>query len=229
MLRRGRGKETEAMYPGDVMSIAPTNNGSSVCGSTHGRSLHAATDADLVRRCGQRDQAALEELTQRFQAPLFRFLLRLMGSPEDAEEAALEVFVRVWLYAGKFRHQSSVSTWLYRIAANIARDAHAHRRARPETAPAHAYDLAKYAAGDAEAEALAHLESEERSRILAQALAMLNSTDRLVLVLYYLEGRDYAEMQAITGWVYPVLKTRLVRARIRLRGRLKELGFEAMP
>ena len=217
------------MHPGEVFGAASVNDESLRGAARHWRAAPAAVaDADLVRRCGRGDQAALEELARRFQAPLFRFLLRLMGSAEDAEEAALEVFVRVWRHAGGFGHRASVSTWLYRIAANLARDAHARRLARPQTAPLDDRELARCAAGDAEAEALARLEGEERSRTLRRALDALGADDRLVLVLYYLEGRDYGEMQAITGWVYPVLKTRLVRARLRLRARCKELGFEGM-
>lgn len=210
----------------EVLRIASSNEGDTTDVSRW-QDRSVAADADLLRQCGQGDEAALKELAHRYQAPLFRFLLRLLGSAEDAEEAALEVFVRVWLHARNFRHQASVATWLYRIATNIARDAHSHRQVRPQTAPADAYEMARHAIGDAEAEALARLESAERSRILQQALALLDSNDRLVLVLYHLEGREYAEMQAITGWVYPVLKTRLVRARVRLRRRMKDLGFEA--
>ncbi|MBC8137596.1 MAG: sigma-70 family RNA polymerase sigma factor [Fibrella sp.] len=211
----------------EVISISSSND-NGLCEASSWRSRCAADDANLIRQCGRGDKDALKELAQRYESPLFRFLLHQMGSVEDAEEAVLEVFVRVWLHAGSFRFQASVSTWLYRIAANIARDAYDRRKARPQTAPPDAYDLARHAVGDAAAEAMERLESADRSRILQQALALLDANDRLVLVLYYLEERDYKEMQTITGWIYPVLKTRLVRARVRLRGRMKELGFEAI-
>jgi RNA polymerase sigma-70 factor (ECF subfamily) len=198
-------------------------------GAPQERRLCSVSDADLVRLCRGKDreaQDALMELTRRFQAPLFRFLLRLMGSKEDAEEAALEVFVRVWQHSGNFRHQASVSTWLYRIAANIARDHHSRRLVRPQSQSWDTCSPSQLTSSNAETEAINRLHQGERTRILLQALETLSPDDRLVLVLYYLEQQEYAEMQAVTGWIYPVLKTRLVRARIRLRARLKDLGFE---
>ncbi|MBC7805174.1 MAG: sigma-70 family RNA polymerase sigma factor [Akkermansiaceae bacterium] len=211
----------------EVIRISSSNEGD-LCGSLTSRGWCGSDDAALVRQCGQGDTDALKELALRYESPLFRFLRHQMNSVEDAEEAVLEVFVRVWLHAARFRFQASVSTWLYRIAANIARDAYDRRKVRPQTVPSDTCESARLAIGDAAMEAQARLESADRSRVLQQALAALDSNDRLVLVLYYLEERDYKEMQVITGWIYPVLKTRLVRARVRLRARMKELGFEAI-
>ena len=65
------------------------------------------------------------------------------------------------------------------------------------------------------------LEREDQYRLLQSALALLNETDRLLLVLYYFEESSYEEMQEISGLSYKVLKTRLSRARQRLRALLE--------
>jgi RNA polymerase sigma-70 factor (ECF subfamily) len=175
------------------------------------------SDEDLLRLCAQGESAAMQALVQRHQPRLYRLLYRLMGSPEDAEEAVLDVFVRAWQHAPRFQHRARVATWLYRTAVNIAHDSWDRRKVRPQTTSPEAYHLAQNAVGNAEEVALSHLEREDRSRDLQRALHALRAGDRLLLVLYYLEERPYQEIQAITKLPYTVLKTRLTRARHRLR------------
>jgi RNA polymerase sigma-70 factor, ECF subfamily len=175
------------------------------------------SDEELLQLCADRHSAALEELVKRYQAPLYRFLLRMLGSPEDAEEAASDVFVRAWQHAPRFQYRAKVATWLYRIAVNIARDAYSRKKARPQEAWPETYELAQMGIGSAEEDALTRLDRAERSKALDRALDRLSDSDRTILVLYYFEEREYDEIQAITGLSYTVLKTRLARARRRLR------------
>jgi RNA polymerase sigma-70 factor (ECF subfamily) len=184
------------------------------------------SDEDLLRLCGQGESRALEELVRRYQAPIYRFLVRMMNSPEDAEEAALDVFVRAWQHAGRFEYRAKVATWLYRIAVNIARDMHSRKKARPQEAWPESYELAHMSIGSAEEDALGQLDREDTSRVLQRALNRLSDSDRLILVLYYFEEREYDEIQAITKLSYTVLKTRLARARRRLRTLMEEENRE---
>jgi RNA polymerase sigma-70 factor (ECF subfamily) len=178
---------------------------------------HRYSDENLLHLCAKGEQAALEELARRYQTPLFRFLARMMNSSDDAEEAVLDVFVRAWQHAGRFQYRSRVATWLYRIAVNIARDAHSRKQARPQEAWPDSEKLSQMAIGSAEDDALRRLENSDRARALQRALRQLSESDRLILILYYLEERDYEEIQEITDLSYTVLKTRLARARRRLR------------
>jgi RNA polymerase sigma-70 factor, ECF subfamily len=182
-------------------------------------------DDDLIRECARGETQALEELVARYEKPIYRFVFRLVSSPEDAEEAALEVFVRLWRYAGRFEFRSTVSTWLYRVAANLARDVRHRRRANPETAWPIGLDPLGGPTADTETDAIVDLERQERSRDVHRALARLGASDRLILVLYYLEERSYADIEAITGCSYSTLKTRLARARRRLRDQLGGIGL----
>lgn len=183
-------------------------------------------DIELVRRCAQRDSAAMQEIVRRYQAKLARFIGRLLVSPEDTEEAVIDVFVRVWQQAGRFEARSSFSTWLYRIAANVAYDVQHRRKTRPQTLPFTSDELMPSGSVNVEDTALTSLEREQQSQVMQRALNTLSDGDRLLLVLYYIEELDYEEIREIARCTYPVLKTRLMRARQRLRAALEHLQAE---
>lgn len=176
------------------------------------------SDEELIRLCASEQDAAMRELVRRYQAPLHRFLARYLCSAEDAEQAVLNVFIRTWQSAARFQFRSRVSTWLYRIAANVAHDLHRSRGTRVREEPWKLLlEAAFHPAGNAEHEAFQSLDRQDTSLALHRALNQLNETDRLVLVLYYFEERTYEEIQEIAQLSYKVLKTRLTRARHRLR------------
>jgi RNA polymerase sigma-70 factor (ECF subfamily) len=191
--------------------------------SGHAQSGAVPSDEDLLRLCAKGDATGLEELTRRYQQQIFGFLYRLTGSYEDAEEATLEVFLRAWRTAGSFQYRARVATWLYRIALNIARDLHSRKLARPqEPWPEDEEVAASLAVGSAEDEAMESLAGDEMGKRLQAAMQKLSPQDRELLTLYYLQDYDYEEIQAITGLSYTVLKTRLARARQRLRRQLEK-------
>src|SRR5512143_3714216 len=176
-----------------------------------------AADELLIRRCATGDEHALQELSRRYQAPIYRFVRRQVRSEEDAEEIAIEVFVRVWRNAHRFRFQATVATWLYRIALNLVRDAYTRSQARPSSVPLDACcEAALFPVESAEDASLHRYERETQCRAIQAALARISESDRLVLTLYYLEQWSYEELQEALGISYTVLKTRLARARTRL-------------
>lgn len=179
------------------------------------------SDEALLRRCAGGDVRALQELTRRYQAPLYRFLARMMDSDDDAEEGVQDVFVRAWRNASRFQYRAKVGTWLYRIAVNIARDAHSRKKVRPREVWLESTELRHLSLDSAEDDALRNVEREDRTVALKRAMNRLGPDDRLILALYYLEDREYGEIQEITGLSYTVLKTRLARARRRLRDRME--------
>lgn len=186
------------------------------------------SDHGLVQRCAQRISAAMQEIVERYQQKLYRFLLRLLGSHEDAEEAVLDVFLRVWQQADRFEGRAAFTTWLYRIAANVACDLLRQRQSQNRAASrVPLADWPNASCVNPEEAALNSLEREERSRRLQQALQTLRGEDRLLLVLYYAEEMSYEEIREITKFAYPVLKMRLMRARKRLRVVMDTLADEA--
>lgn len=191
--------------------------------------LASLADEELLKLCAEGESAALREIVRRHQAPLYRFLYRLMGSEQDAEEAVSDVFVRAWRNAGRFQYRAKVGTWLYRIAVNIARDAHSRKKARPSEVWIEANEVRHLSSGSAEDDAVRNVHRAEMSVTLKRALSKLSADDRLILVMYYLEEAEYSEIQAVTGLSYPVLKTRLARARKRLRHWMERETQEALP
>ncbi|BDI30664.1 RNA polymerase sigma-H factor [Capsulimonas corticalis] len=184
------------------------------------------SDLRLVQRCAQDDPAAMREIVRRYQPKLYRYLRPLLGTQEDAEEAALDVFLRVWRDAGRFERRSSVSTWVYRIATNIAHDRIRRQQAQRRTAPP--VDWTDVVAPDAEAVAIENLEAAERGRLLERCLHQLRVDDRLLLTLYYGEDLGYDEIARITQCPAPLLRVRLMRARRRLRAVMDAAAPEEM-
>ena len=189
---------------------------SSASGEWISRDKSDLADTELLRLCAQEENSALEELTRRYQPALTRFMARLLYSREDIEEALLSVFLRVWQNAARFQGRASVKTWVYRIAINIVYDIQKKNKTRAHQAWNEQTEQAA-ACGDAEAEALRRLEQDAQSQALERALLRLPAPDRMLLTLYYYEQMDYEQMQAVTELSYTVLKTRLTRARRRLR------------
>src|ERR1700761_4469426 len=82
-------------------------------------------DARILRGLRAGVDQAYEELIQRFQQPVYSVVYRLLGNPNDASDVVQDVFLKIFRSVGSFREQSSLRTWIYRIAVN---EAHNHRR-----------------------------------------------------------------------------------------------------
>lgn len=81
------------------------------------------SDLELVEACRQHDdQRAFAELIQRYERPLYNFILRMVGTPAEAEELFQETFLRIYKNLGNFRGGASFSPWAYRIAHNLCID-----------------------------------------------------------------------------------------------------------
>src|SRR5919201_2457367 len=92
-------------------------------------------DAELMRRWQRGDAAAFAALVERWQQPVARFLLRLVGRPDRAADLCQEVFLRVLRAAPRYRERGQFTTWLFQIAVNVARDAGRRRRHAPDPLP----------------------------------------------------------------------------------------------
>ena len=209
-----------------LMSICSLRRSPNLVNSTgsngaSSRFLAATSDDDLVRQCARQDEAALEELVKRYQPTLQRVLGRMVNSSEDVEEAVLTVFLKVWQYAPRFQFRSRVSTWIYRIAMNLAHDIHAKNSRQPKRIW-HEEVEESAAAGNAEEEALTRLGSEQQAGALRRSMERLSASDRVLLTLYYYEQMEYEQIQEVLGCSYTILKTRLTRARQRLRRFLED-------
>jgi RNA polymerase sigma-70 factor, ECF subfamily len=173
-------------------------------------------DAELMRRWRRGDAAAFAALVERWQQPVARFLARLVG-PDRTADLCQEVFLRVLRAAPRYRERGQFSTWLFRIALNVARDAGRRLRHAPAPLP----DVE--AADDVTADAVC--ERRELARAVACAVAELPPPLREVLALRHDQGMSFEAMARVLGTPASTLKSRFAAALHRLRDRLHELGW----
>jgi RNA polymerase sigma-70 factor, ECF subfamily len=171
----------------------------------------AAPDPDRALALGleRRELGALREAYERHGTRVQRLCLRLLGRPADAEDAAQDVFLRLFERAGRFDGRARFSTWLHRLTVNLCLhrlERERLRRARPLAEDGG--DLCD--PGDEPPETLTRTESREHLQAL---LARLSPEHRAVLVLRELEGLAYAEIAAVLEVPEGTVMSRLARAR----------------
>jgi RNA polymerase sigma-70 factor, ECF subfamily len=184
-----------------------------------------ARDRELLEACRQGSQAALRELWEHHHRMIYNLAYRMLGSHDDAEELVPEVFLKVWRNSHKFGGRSRVTTWIYQMASNLAVDRLRSRRSRsyallddlPEGQGA-----ANLPAEDSSRPEDAYLRTEAAEQLHA-ALGRLNPDDRLLVTLYHLQGHSYEEIEEITGLSNANIKSKLFRARQRLKKHLAPL------
>ena len=171
-------------------------------------------DPDLIRRWQRGDRAAFEALVRDWEPRVGRFLARLTGCPHAARDLTQEVFLRVYLSAGRYRDDGRFGTWVFQIAVNLARDA-ARRKAHRKYAPLPA---AEPPGRDAPADGRA--ETAEQAEAVAAALAELSGPLREVVVLRHYEDLSFEAMARLLGVPATTLKSRFAVAMRQLQERL---------
>ncbi len=173
----------------------------------------------LVARARQGDLQAFNSLVARFQDGVYSLTLRMLGSSQPAEDATQEAFIRAWQRIETFRG-GSFRSWLFTIAANQARDELRRRGRRPAQSLDQARDDPDRAdldpPGD-EPSPEGEAERKEMRAALEAALMTLPDDWRQVVVLSDIHGLDYREVAEATGLQLGTVKSRLSRARARLR------------
>jgi len=163
-----------------------------------------------------------ESLVAREREGLFRFFFWALGDREEALDALQETLIRAFRGFGALREAGSARSWLYVIAANVAKRARTRRARRPRTLGAAAAEDARTALhGAAELPPAAGLEAEETSRRLAAALAALEPDLREPLLLFAVSGMKYREIADALGWPIGTVTTRIHAARERLAAALR--------
>ena len=180
--------------------------------------------ADMERLAAGND-AALNDLMERHATPVFHFLCRMVGNEDDANDLAQETFVRVFKSCKSFRAEQKFSTWLFTIAANLARN-HFRWRARhpaisldaenPETEQSLGSTLPAKSPAPNEATL-----TSERAAAVRAAVQNLPEDLREAVVLCEWEERSVAEAATILEATPKAVESRLYRARQILRERLK--------
>lgn len=178
----------------------------------------AADDAELMEAVGRGDPGAYRELVQRHLRGIHAFAYRMLGSRAEAEEVCQESFLRLWTAGKTYRARAKPSTWLYRIAHNLAVDRLRRRRESSDTALIEA-------APDSVCVTRA-LDHEHVARAVERALAELPERQRAAVTLVHYQGMSGAEAAEVLGVKLRALESLLARGRRQLRERLQSLHEE---
>jgi RNA polymerase sigma-70 factor (ECF subfamily) len=169
-------------------------------------------DEALAGRLVRREMAALKEAYERHGERVQRLCLRLLGRRADAEDAAQEVFLKLFERGPSFDGRARFSTWLHRLTVNLCLS----RMERERLRSAHALPEGAHALADASGSPDDALSRTEAREALQQLLGRLSSEHRSVLVLRELEQLSYQEIAAALAIPEGTVMSRLSRARAEL-------------
>lgn len=179
----------------------------------------ATDESELVRRSGEGEREAFEELVRRYADRLHAGVVRFVGDSEEAREVTQETFLRAWRGIAAFRGDSRFFTWLYRIAINEAKR-RGERRGRWKEAFSFDEEAAPEAPDWSEAPET-RFEQADLRRVLDEAIGELPLDYRIALVLRDVEGLSTAEAASAMCLGEAALKSRLHRARLAVRSSLE--------
>ena len=176
-----------------------------------------AADLDLVQRCTHGDVAAFEELYRAHSARLYSLLLRMVGGAEDAEDLLQDVFLQAHRKLDSFRGDSSLGTWLYRLAVNQCL-AYLRGRQSKMTRVTESFEDETVQ----EPASPAPVVPAAISRVdLERAIARLPEGCRLAFVLHDVEGFAHHEVAGLLGISEGTSKSQVHKARLKLRSMLR--------
>lgn len=174
-----------------------------------------ASEKKLIRAAQLGDQEAFGVLFEHTKDAVYAFVLKSIGSREDAEDIVQEAYCRAWRSIGRFRGDSKLLTWLFRIAANLCVDYARARKRRAYTATETEVDI-----GQIEAASYPDQNIENGSinrQIINEALQTLASDCRMLIILCDIQGFTCNEAAQVIGCSAVSARVRLSRTRKKLR------------
>jgi RNA polymerase sigma-70 factor, ECF subfamily len=182
-------------------------------------------ESTLVQRCASGDEAACAEIVSEHHRMVMQLAMNLLGDRDEALDLSQEVFLRVFRTIHRFRCQSSLRTWIYRIAVNQARNRHRFwRRRRRADQVSLDQHVAKHGelVSDGELTPDRVLAQKELADRLQRAFDHLPFDQRTVVILREIDGLSYEEIAYSLGLAVGTVKSRLTRGRQALREELRE-------
>ncbi len=176
---------------------------------------------ELIQLAKNGDRDSLHELIERHLAIVERFAFQIGVSANDVEDVTQEVFIRVYRFLNQYTGKT-FTTWLYKITLNVARD-HFKKINRQRNKEQKLIKNLQWSAEYIEAAIF----SREEDAALHQLIQQLDEKYKLPLVLFYFHDKKIDEIAAILSLPSATVKTRLARARSRLKKELEAMGGEA--
>jgi RNA polymerase sigma-70 factor (ECF subfamily) len=180
-----------------------------------------AEDSDLVVRSKDGDLCAFNFIVQRYQSQVLNLSARILGDRGRAEDVTQETFISAFRAISRFRG-GSLRAWLMRIAANASRDSLRGTRRRPEQSLDESLESPSFQPASGEASPEEHAERSELNAELQKAILSLSNDQKAVLVLIDVQGFSYEETAESVGASIGTIKSRLNRARRKVRDILME-------
>lgn len=189
--------------------------------------LDPKSDAAIMLRVAEGDEAGFNYLAEKYHRPMIHFLYRMVGNQAVAEELAQEVFLRVYRARSSYRAEAKFTTWLYRIATNLAvnhaRDTKHERTAQtvyldqPDPETGTTPDVA-----DDEPTAEQQLMRDERMAAIRKHVIALPERQRMAVLMHKYQGMDYRQIGEVLKLSESATKSLLFRAYQTLRDKLKD-------
>ncbi len=187
-------------------------------------------DADVVALAQRGREAAYRELIKRYERPVFSLVFRMVRNRELAEDLTQDTFIKVLQHVDRYRPEFKFSSWLFKIANNVAID-HLRRRqldtvsmdGSPHALTSDAVEATSFDVSAHDESALDQLEARELGSAIEAAIAQLRPEYRSCILLRHVEDKSYEEIAATLDLPLGTVKTYIHRARHELRGLLEHL------
>jgi RNA polymerase sigma-70 factor (ECF subfamily) len=218
--------DSPALVTGSPTGSTPRLNPAPESGLSVRGDVDPAGDAAVMLRVAAGDEAGFNYLVEKYHRPMIHFLYRMVHNQSVAEELTQEVFLRVYRARDSYRAEARFTTWLYRIATNLAvnhaRDTRHERTAQtvyldaPDEETGATPDLA-----DDEPTVEQHLLREERMKAIRDHVMALPERQRMAVLMHKYQGMDYRQIGEVLKLSESATKSLLFRAYQTLREKLK--------
>lgn len=181
----------------------------------------------LIQRILDGDHEAFADLVTAYEKPVYNLCLRMCGNAEDAKDLAQEAFLKAWRGLQFYKFEAAFSTWLYRLTSNVCIDFLRQQKRRPVTSLTMQEDQEE--TNELEVPDRAPLPEEqvlhqETRQVVARAMEQLEEEFRMILTLRVIQDLSYEEIAEIMDLKIGTVKSRLARARNKLKKILLQSG-----
>ena len=185
------------------------------------------SDEDLMAEAAEGSERAFSELVGRYRSRVLNLVSRLLNDREASDDISQEVFVRVFLHRKNYRRGAKFSTWLFTIAANLAKNEIRRRKRRRNWSSLDELQEQLHDSSlqlmDPKGNREAEVDSAQIQGIVGEAITTLPERYRLALVLRDVEGLAYEEIAQVLGIPGGTVRSRINRARLMLKKKLEPM------
>lgn len=180
--------------------------------------LDADLDADLIQQAAHGNEQAFEHLVTKYQGMVFNTIYRYIGTSDDVEDCAQEIFIKVWRNIKKFKGKSKLSTWIYRITANHCLTFRMKRKKAPVSLDA----LTEQGAEPKSLGIDPDYETKHKIALVKEAIDRLPERQRMALILSQFEEKTYKEIAQIMNTSVASIESLIFRARTALKKKFEK-------